>query len=240
MFWTWISFIYFNARSLYSFLYSIFFSAASDTQDPVLLVEPPKYEDKYKKEVVHLKRFQGSWSEEEKQVQLQKITHCHVMEYTPYGNVLMTYNRTREAFEYYSDHVIPYRYLEVAGRKFVKFFQCAFLYVDMEEELAKLKEKKEEKEKEEKEKEEKGGKGKDSEKDTKKNIFAKFKKYQTTDKKRTQAVEHMENVKENTNYYSHQGKLANFQWIQKIDKKEVNKKLTLTFADFKKGIKNSF
>jgi hypothetical protein len=212
-----------------------------------LLQELPKYEDKYKKEVAHLKCLQVSWSEKEKQSQLKKIMHCHVIEYTPYGNVLMTYNRTREAFEYYSDHVIPYRYLEVAGRKFVKFFQCAFLYVDMEEELAKLKEKKgnEEREKEKKENEEREKERETGlKKPTVKNVFAKFKKYQTTDKPpnkhKTQTVETMENVKENTNYYSHQGKLANFQWIQKIDKKEVNKKLTMTFADFKKGIKNSF
>jgi len=200
------------------------------------LVEPlPKYEDKYKKEVALLQ--QVTWSEEEKQVILQKVAHCYVIENTPYGNVLMTYNTGRETFEYYSDHVIPYRYLEVVGRKFVKQFQCVFLFVDMEQELLKLKEKKEredkekilekEKEKEKEKKEEKKGKS----------VFAKFKKYQTTDKKRIQSVETTENIKERTNYYSHQGKLANFQWIQKIDKKEVNKKLTLTFADFKKGVK---
>ena len=141
MFLTWIYFIYFNARSFYSFLYSLLFpsttSAEPDTKsERPLLQEPPKYEDKYKQEVANMKHLHVSWSDKEKQSQLKKIMHCHVIEYTPYGNVLMTYNRKREAFEYYSDHVIPYRYLEVAGRKFVKFFQCAFLYVDMEEELA--------------------------------------------------------------------------------------------------------
>lgn len=224
MFLPWL---YSIARSLYSFFYQLFFSVKEVKE---VLKEPPKYEDKYKKEVALLQR--EVWTEEEKRATLQKLAHCYVVENTPYGNVLMTYNDKRETFEYYSDHVIPYRYLEVVGRKFVKQFQCAFLFVDMEEELAKLKEKrsdKVEKEKVEKEKTQ-------QEKKEKRSVFAKFKKYQSNDK-RAQVVENTEFIKERTNYYSHQGKLTNFQWIQKINKKEVNKKLTLSYADFKKSVK---
>ena len=41
-------------------------------------------------------------------------------------------------------------------------------------------------------------------------------------------------LKERSNRYSYQGKFSNFNILQKIDKKKVNKKLSITFADFKK------
>ena len=41
-------------------------------------------------------------------------------------------------------------------------------------------------------------------------------------------------LKERSNRYSYQGKFSNFNILQKIDKKKVNKKLAITFADFKK------
>jgi hypothetical protein len=41
-------------------------------------------------------------------------------------------------------------------------------------------------------------------------------------------------LKENANRYSYQGKFLNFNILQKIDKKAVDKKYALTFADFKK------
>jgi hypothetical protein len=41
-------------------------------------------------------------------------------------------------------------------------------------------------------------------------------------------------LKENANRYSYQGKFLNFNILQKVDKKVVDKKYALTFADFKK------
>jgi hypothetical protein len=41
-------------------------------------------------------------------------------------------------------------------------------------------------------------------------------------------------LKERSNRYSYQGKIANFNILQKIDRKKVDKKFALTFADFKK------
>jgi hypothetical protein len=66
---------------------------------------------------------------------LDKLNGCYVMEYTPLGNVLMKYNKERTTFTYYSDSTIPYRYLEVVARKFVKTFHCRPIFIDMEEEL---------------------------------------------------------------------------------------------------------
>ena len=40
-------------------------------------------------------------------------------------------------------------------------------------------------------------------------------------------------LKEKANRYSCQGKLVNFSFLKKVDKKLVNKKLGLSFADFK-------
>jgi len=41
-------------------------------------------------------------------------------------------------------------------------------------------------------------------------------------------------LKEKSNRYSYQGKFLNFNILQKVDKKVVDKKYALTFADFKK------
>jgi hypothetical protein len=41
-------------------------------------------------------------------------------------------------------------------------------------------------------------------------------------------------LKERANRYSYQGKFLNFNILQKVDKKVVDKKYALTFADFKK------
>lgn len=188
---------------------------------------------------------------------LDKLKNCHVMEHTPSGNVLMIYDSVRETFKYYSDNTIPYRYLDVVARKYVKFFDCRPIFVNTEEEIQ-LAEKKLElakKEKEEKEAAEKKRKedAATTHKPTeeKKRIFAKFKSYnkdagtghvstgappknsgptrQPAEKSDNDAV-----LKERANRYTYEGKMANFSFIQKIDRKVVDKKLAMTFADFKK------
>ena len=91
-----------------------------------------------------------------------------------------------ESFKYYSDSTIPYRYLEVVARKYVKLFNCRPIFVDMEEEL-KLFEEKCEKEQEQKRLKEEQDNLIIEEaaknnivapvEQKKKNIFAKFKSY---------------------------------------------------------------
>jgi len=185
---------------------------------------------------------------------LDKLKDSFVMEKTPCGNVLMVYNNKRGSFEFYSDNTIPYRYLETVGRKYVKMFNCRPLYIDMEEEL-KICEEKYEKEKEEKEKEEKKKLEEVSVKnqsDVKKNVFAKFKSYNkeagsgrvnnapppknsipnraVTESNPNEKVL----LKENANRYSYEGKLSNFNILKKVERKVVDKKYGMTFADFKK------
>ena len=192
---------------------------------------------------------------------LEKLENYHVMESTPLGNVLMKYDKNKESFRFYSDSTIPYRYLEVVARKFVKQFNCRPLFVDMEEELKLSEEKwekerkeKEEKEEEEKRKKEEAIKNKAPIEEKKKNVFAKFKSYNkesgtghvTTaappknsipNKKLTQAQENEKILlKQKANRYTYEGKMANFSFIKKIDRKVVDKKFAMSFADFKKSM----
>jgi hypothetical protein len=192
---------------------------------------------------------------------IDKLDNSHVMEFTPLGNVLMKYDKNKEAFRFYSDSTIPYRYLEVVGRKFVKQFNCRPLFVDMEEELKLAEEKwekerkeKEEKEEEEKRKKEEAIKNKAPIEEKKKNVFAKFKSYNKEsgtghvstaappknsipNKKLTQTQENEKILlKQKANRYTYEGKIANFSFIKKVDRKVIDKKFGMSFADFKKSI----
>jgi len=192
---------------------------------------------------------------------LDKLENCYVMEFTPLGNVLMKYDKNKESFRFYSDSTIPYRYLEVVGRKFVKQFNCRPIFVDMEEELKLAEEKweKEKKENEEKEEEEKRKKEEDIKnkvpiEEKKKNVFAKFKSYNKEsgtghvstaappknsipNKKLTKTQENENTLlKQKANRYTYEGKIINFSFIKKVDRKVVDKKFGMSFADFKKNM----
>jgi hypothetical protein len=186
-----------------------------------------------------------------------KLTNCFVIEKTPLGNVLMFYNNKRGSFEYYSDNTVPYRYLEVVGRKYVKMFHCRGLYFDMEEELHKYEENmqrmqrlEEEKQKNKSDTTQNNSNNNLMNKD-KKNVFAKFKSYNkeagtghviTGAPAKNNIVNTQVNnanadkliLKENANRYTYEGKLCNFSFVKKIPRKAVDKKYALTFADFKK------
>ena len=189
---------------------------------------------------------------------LERLQNCFILETTPHGNVLMIYDNTRGSFKYYSDNTIPYRYLEPVARKYVKQFNCRPLYVDMEEELKLAEEKweKERKEKEEKEEEEKRKKEEairtQQPLEEKKNVFAKFKTYNKEagsgrvnigappknsipNNKLTKEQENEKILlKEKANRYTYEGKFANFNFLKKVERKIVDKKYGLSFADFKK------
>jgi hypothetical protein len=189
---------------------------------------------------------------------LNKLTNCYVIEKTPNGNVIMIYQKDRESFKYYSDYNIPYRYLEVVGRKYVKLFNCRPIFVDMEEELKLFEEKwdkeqeiKKVKEEEEKKKTEEAAKN-NKPIEVRKNVFAKFKSYnkdaggkitmaappKNSIPNKSVTTENKENekilLKDRANRYTYEGKFANFNFLQKIERKVFNKKLGLSFADFKR------
>ena len=190
---------------------------------------------------------------------LDKLKNNFIMEKTPLGNVLMLYNNKRGSFEYYSDNTIPYRYLESVGRKYVKTFNCRSIYFVMEEELKNYERRLEAKENEEKEKEEKRKQDEEENKnnlvpavEVKKNVFAKFKSYNkesgtghvntgappknSIPNNKVTETNSNEKVllKENANRYSYEGKFSNFNFLKKVDRKVVDKKYAMTFADFKR------
>jgi hypothetical protein len=186
--------------------------------------------------------------------QLKKFKNKCIIEHTPLGNVLMFYNHEKLAFEYYSDSTIPYRYLETVSRKYVLTYNYRPLYIDMEEELKEYEKKLEEKESKEKQinKIERDNSTKIKTKD----VFAKFKSYNkeagsgrvnTAPPPKNSIPQNRVNInlkdnnanekillKEKANRYSYQGKFLNFNILKKIDKKVVDKKYDMTFADFKK------
>ena len=165
------------------------------------------------------------------------------MENTPLGNVIMMYDNNRETFIFYSDNMIPYRFLETVARKYVITYNCRPLYIDMDEEL-KIYEKK----MLEHEETEKQNMSTAQLSEPKKNVFAKFKSYNTEGKSGhvskvpgpQNSVQHKDTgtnrkiiLKDNANRYSCQGKIHNFSIIQKPEKKLLSKKFAMTFATFK-------
>lgn len=189
---------------------------------------------------------------------LDKLKNNFVMEKTPLGNVLMLYNNKRGSFEFYSDNTIPYRYLEPVSRKYVKTFGCRPIYFDMDEELKNYEKKLEEKECEEEKKKQEDEENKNNKNsvianvEPKKNVFAKFKSYNkeagtghvntgappknSIPNNKVTETNNSEKVllKENANRYSYEGKLSNFNFLKKVDRKVIDKKYAMTFADFKR------
>ena len=163
------------------------------------------------------------------QKKLDKCMNAYVLEYTPLGNVCMRYNNDKKSFEYFSNNSIPYRYLESVGRKYVTTYWCKPIFVNIEEEIKKA----EEKNKEEKEKEDK------NKKNNPRKMFAQLKSYKETPKNNKTHDQRRDTkekllVKENANRYTWEGRLTNFCPLKKIDKKLLDKKLAMTYADFKK------
>lgn len=187
---------------------------------------------------------------------LDKYIDNYVLEYTPLGNIYMRYNNDKKSFEYFSNNSIPYRYLEPVARKYVTTYWCKPLFVDIEEELKKAEERfndgKKKKEEEEKRIEE--GRKKNGGK-----ILAQLKTYNKESKDVTtrpmknrlnktnvlpaQVKSNLPDVnkqsekqllKENANRYTWEGRLTNFCPLKKIDRKKLDNKLAMTYADFKK------
>jgi hypothetical protein len=219
--------------------------------------EPPKpiiFEEKYKEEY---KKLEESELTKER---LEQLKNSILMENTPLGNVVMYYDSSRETFIYYSDSTIPYRYLEVVARNYVVKNRCKKLYIDMEKELKEAQEKIEKKQKDDQELKQQMEENKEKcEKEglsapTKKNVFAKLKNYNRDNSLKTAGIPSDNKsvskkvipspdkrstsetllLKENANRYSYEGKMVNFSFLKKVERKVVDKAYGMNFADFKK------
>lgn len=211
---------------------------------------PPEvpYQDKY------LDKFQ-LLSPINESLDMDVLKNSIVVEHTPLGNVAMYYDSKREAFVYYSDSVMPYRFLEVVARKYVITFQCKSVFVVMDDEISKAKMKiEEQKTKKALEQEEMDLVAKEEQSSVKddpkkKNVFATFKNYnknttkdssnKTTTGSSTASTANTKTgedliLKENANHYTCDGRFANFLVLKKVDKTLVDARLKMTFADFKK------
>ncbi len=57
------------------------------------------------------------------------LENCYIIEYTPVGNVAMAYSSKKNAFVYFADHIVPYRYLETIARRYATTYMCRGLVV---------------------------------------------------------------------------------------------------------------
>ena len=225
--------------------------SATDT-DPNVMNEI-KFEDKFLDQYLALKSQPQSTSALTPEF-IESLMNSFVMEYTPNGNIIMFYDFKRETFAYYADNVMPYRYLEVLGRKYVCTFFCPSLYqylspVNVSTKDAVENEKKEENvvpvipidpiiEEIEPTKLEK----------PEKSVFAKFKTYNKDTSNNVATKDVSSSAPKNApivsnavvsndvvrNRYTCHGKICNMPFLKKIDRVVVDKNYKMSFADFKR------
>ena len=206
-------------------------------------VEPPDFIQKTKETITNNK--------------LDGYINNYILETTPLGNVYMRYNNKKQSFEYFSNSTIPYRYLETVGRKYVMNYWCKPLFIDLEEELNKAKNKVEEEKNINTNTSNNTTNNNTSSKPhvpsgpnrikkytsevkpTKNRVQSDFTlpshvKANLPDVNNTGSQEQEKQVlKETSNRYTWEGRIANLSLLKKVDKKLVDKKLALSFADFK-------
>jgi hypothetical protein len=202
-----------------------------------------KYEDKY------LNRFNllNSCLNEDPE-KIKQLRNNFIMEMTPLGNTIMYYDSERESFIYYADSILPYRYLEVVSRKYVITFNCKSLYVIMEDELKEVNVNELNINNNNVLEKQIGSRPPElnsyfnkknssfSKNSVPSNIFRNqslHQENQSTSKKNN-STENKIVLKYKTNRYSYQGKIVNFSMLKKVNRKEIDKKYNLTFAEFKK------
>jgi len=176
----------------------------------------------------------------------------YVLESTPLGNVYMRYNNKKQSFEYFSNSTIPYRYLETIGRKYVMAYWCKPLFVDLEEELNKARNKASNNTSDNNSTSISNTNSKphipsgpnrvkkytSEVKPTKNRVQSDFTlpshvKANLPDVNNSGSQTEKQLLKESANRYTWEGRIANLMLLKKVDKKLVDKKLALSFADFK-------
>lgn len=178
-------------------------------------------------EPIHIKPFEELYKEEVKKMENKSISeedlknkqNSFVMENTPMGFVIMTWNQEKVRFDYYADRKdIPYRFLDTVCRKYVKSFDCKSVYVDVNNELEmcknqfdKMKQKMLEKDQAKK----------------KDDMFASFKKY--NDKNDSSAKDNELLIKDKINIFKYAGMIREFSFIKTPSKQTKQ----ISYADFK-------
>ena len=183
--------------------------AAGFTVVGVFVYNPPKeeeeedlYEDKYSEEFEEL---------EEKELTddfVKGLSSVYLTEETPEGQVVMCYDKDTECYNYWCDDKnVYFLNLDAVAQKYAIDNDCKALCVNYKLEVEKaeqeLKEKKEKKREEVEEIEE--------EKDEKPSVFAKFKSYNTVNKKEASDDKEGNSVQvEKSNTFKYKGKI--YEW----------------------------
>jgi len=183
------------------------------TEAPGLLedVSPviKRYEEKYTEELARLVHTKLS------NERLESLINNYVIENTPNGNVMMRYNYEKASFEYFSDNIIPNRFLDVVARKFVKTHDCVSLYKSLtsvqEEDATVIRESD----------------------PSNASVFAKFKTYNNPKASAVKKCAQKSRPVISSNRYTSCGKMANMQMLKKVDRKMVDKSYAMSFAEFK-------
>ena len=157
---------------------------------------------------------------------LNGFINNYIIENTPVGNVIMRFNNNKKSFEYYSNHSVPYRYLEPIGRKYVLTYRCKDIFVNMDEEI------------------EKANKLNEIKKNEKKNENKIFKlldksliqnnKVEMSQNRNSQTIinpiNNIDMVIKNANRYTWEGRFCDFKIIKTEKKYNANK---ISFKEFK-------
>jgi len=175
------------------------------------IIKSVPFENKYLEEYNKLKSVPLSIDK------IESLTNSYLMESTPVGNIVMYYDRKKESFLYYSDNVVPFRYLEPVGRKYVIMFQCKELFQDNTTTPTPTH----------------SNTTATQDKPIKtKDILNGIRNPQTLTQKKLILVE------KKTNRYTCMGRYSNFKIIKTVDKSTVDKNYSMTFSDFKKMTTN--
>ena len=157
---------------------------------------------------------------------LNGFINNYIIENTPVGNVIMRFNNNKKSFEYYSNHSVPYRYLEPIGRKYVLTYRCKDIFVNMDEEI------------------EKANKLNEIKKNEKKNENKIFKlldksliqnnKVEMSQNRNSQTIinpiNNIDMIIKNANRYTWEGTFCDFKIIKTEKKSNANK---ISFKEFK-------
>lgn len=191
------------------FLLLIYFANKKEIKkkDPLLA-----YLDNYKT------KFENMEITELPENRMKNLKKCILFEKTPLGNVIMYFDE--DNFIYYCDRDLSFNYLEAVARKYVVTFSCKSIY--------KIYENEKEKYKDEENISAKATKVNIDE--NKKSVYASFKKYNKPKLK----INDNEPILQNK--YRYNGKIREFELLQKIVKNQQEKKYTI--QDFLMQIKN--
>jgi len=178
------------------------FEEEEELMEDVLEPVKERYEDKY------LSKFHALLQNQTQELP-DNINKRFIIEMTPVGNVIMQYDVGKESFVYYTDNIIPFRYLETIARKYVCVFNCKELFIQRQEQKIVQTSK------------------------------VSIKTKDLMNQARNPHLNEKEKEKQKTqievkmNRYSNAGRVGNFNILQPVAKHVTDKKRLLRFSDFK-------